>query len=362
MTAIRTALLFGGRTAEHDVSILSARSIRKAAPKERVEIIPICIARDGRFVAPQRSAAMLDGKESSDRGDAAFSFESWVRDAKPGVAFPIIHGPTGEDGTLQGYLQTIGVPYVGSGVAASAISMDKVHMKQAFAAVRLPIVDFVQVGEAEWQSERERIMRAVNNALRLPYFVKPANTGSSIGVRKVKRDVDLAAAIENAFLFDSKAVVERGLEAREVEISILGNDEPQASVLGEIVAASEFYTYEDKYADNKAQLIIPAKLPAEKTEEIRRLAITAFKAVGAAGYARVDFFVERGTNRVFVNEINTIPGFTEISMYPKLWEATEVKYSRLIEKLIELGLERWRSRYARFDTTMQWLAEARRIT
>ena len=358
---IRTVLIFGGLSAEHEVSVLSARSVAAAAPKQRLEIIPLCMARDGRFVAPERSAHILDGSDGSDLGDPSFSFESWIRTEKPDVAFPLIHGTGGEDGTLQGYLETIGIPYVGSGIAASAIGMDKGHMKSIFTVAKLPIVDFVQVLERDWRTERERITRAVNNALRLPFFVKPANGGSSVGVTKVKSEDALAAAIEKAFRFDDKALVERGVEAREIEISVLGNDAPEASLPGEIIAGGEFYDYEDKYIDNKAQLFIPAKLPKEKTEEIRRLAVAAFRAIGAAGFARVDFFLERGTNRVLINEINTVPGFTNISMYPKLWEATEIKYPRLIERLIELGVERWRGHAARQASTMKWFAEVRSL-
>jgi D-alanine-D-alanine ligase len=233
--------------------------------------------------------------------------------------------------------------------------MDKGHMKYAFGAAKLPMVDFVQVLEVEWQKERERVLRAVNNALRLPYFVKAANSGSSVGVTKVKGEGALAEAIEHAFRFDEKVLIERGIDARELEVAVLGNDAPAASVPGEIVAGREFYDYADKYVEKNAQLIVPAKLPKEKSEELRRLALAAFKAVGASGYARVDFFLERGTNRLFVNEINTIPGFTPGSLFPKLWEATELKYPRLIEKLIELGIERSKGRAARDERTMEWL-------
>jgi D-alanine-D-alanine ligase len=350
---LRTVLLFGGRSAEHEVSILSARSVAAAAPK-RIEFTPMCIARDGRFVAPERSARILAGDERSEAGDEDFSFESWIRAAQYDIVFPLIHGTGGEDGTLQGYLDILNVPYVGSGVTASAIGMDKAHMKHAFSFAKLPIVDYVPVWDHEWRNERERVSRAVTNALRLPYFVKPANCGSSVGVTKVKSDADLGKAIEAALRFDEKVLVERGVDAREVEVAILGNEDPQASVPGEIVAAGDFYDYADKYIDNRSSLIIPAKLAADKVAEFRRLAIAAFKAIGASGYARVDFFLERGTNRLFVNEINTIPGFTNISMYPKLWEATELKYSRLIERLIELGIERSRARSARAVTTMEW--------
>ncbi|HUP46432.1 MAG TPA: D-alanine--D-alanine ligase family protein [Thermoanaerobaculia bacterium] len=358
----RVALLFGGRSPEHDVSILSARSVAATASKQRLEIVPVCIARDGLFVEPHRSDAILEGRATSDGGDPAFSFETWWRNGAADVVFPLVHGIGGEDGVLQGFLEAIGAPYVGSGVTASAVSMDKAHMKHAFAAARLPVVETVPVTEAEWRNERERVTRAVANALRLPYFVKPANSGSSIGVSKVRSDRDFETAVETALRFDDKILIERGVDAREIEVSVLGNAQPEASLPGEIVPARDFYDYEDKYADGKAQLVIPAKLSKEKTEEVRRLAVAAFLAVGAAGYARVDCFLERGTNRLYVNEINTIPGFTAISMYPKLWEATELKYSRLIERLIELALERHRLRAARRDGAMEWLRGAKRIT
>lgn len=359
---LQVILLFGGRSAEHEVSILSARSVANAAPKDRIAITPVCIARDGKFVAPERSARILEGEEKSTSGDADFSFEVWSRTAEIDVVFPLIHGTGGEDGSLQGYLEMLGLPYVGSGVTASAVGMDKVHMKQAFAAAKLPMVDYVPVLEHEWRHERERVVRAVSNALRLPYFVKPANSGSSVGVKKVKNDKDLAAAIEHAFRFDEKVLVERGVDARELEVAVLGNEKPEASVPGEIVAGGEFYDYADKYVDTKSSLVIPAKLTGDRSEELRRLALAAFKAVGASGFSRVDFFLERGTNRLYVNEINTIPGFTNISMYPKLWEATELKYPRLIERLIALGIERSKGRKERGQSTMAWFEEVKAIT
>ncbi|HVT02388.1 MAG TPA: D-alanine--D-alanine ligase family protein [Thermoanaerobaculia bacterium] len=359
---LRVALLFGGRSAEHDVSILSARSIREAASEARFEIIPICIGRDGRFMPPEKSEAVLSGSAKAVTGDPGFSFEHWAREKKIDIAFPVVHGTFGEDGTLQGYLEIIGLPYVGAGVTGSAVGMDKWMMKYAFAAARLPIVDFVPVSEAEWRSDQERLQRTINNALRLPYFVKPANAGSSVGVTKVKSDEGVAAAIDKALRFDDKVLVERGIDAREVEVSVLGNDHPEASVPGEIVAGGEFYDYEDKYIDDKSSLVIPAKLSDEKSEELRKLSIAAFRAVGASGFARVDFFIERGTNRTYLNEINTIPGFTRISMYPKLWEATELKYSALIERLVDLGLERGAKRKNRFDATMKWFEEVKSLT
>jgi D-alanine-D-alanine ligase len=358
MPPIRTALLFGGRSAEHDVSILSARSVADAAPKDRVEIIPIYITRNGRFTDSETSARVLAGGKRPENAEQEFSFQTWLQEAAIDIAFPLVHGTGGEDGSLQGYLEVLNVPYVGSGVTASAVGMDKIHMKQAFAAAKLPMVDYVPVHEYEWHHERERVVRAVTNALRLPYFVKPANSGSSIGVTKVKNDLAFASAVEHALRFDEKVLVERGADAREIEVAILGNESPAVSVPGEITAGREFYDYEDKYVDDKSQLTIPAKLTPQRADEVRRLGIAAFKAIAASGFARVDFFLERGTNRLYVNEINTIPGFTRISMYPKLWEATELKYPRLIERLIALGLERSRARTARAASAMQWLSEA----
>lgn len=360
MSTTRVVLLFGGRSAEHEVSILSARSVAAAAPK-RFEIVPLCIARDGRFIAPDRSAQILAGDAGSLQGDADFSFETWSRNETIDIVFPLVHGTGGEDGTLQGYLEILQLPYVGSGVAGSATGMDKALMKQAFITAKLPIVEHIAVLEFEWRNERERVVRSINNALRLPFFVKPANSGSSVGVTKVKSEGDLAAAVEHALQFDEKILIERGVEAREIEVAVLGNEKPEASVPGEIVAGREFYDYEDKYVDTNSSLVIPARLVKEKSEELRRLAVAAFKAVGASGFARVDFFMERGTNKIFVNEINTIPGFTSISMYPKAWEATEMKYARLIERIIDLGIERSRARAAKRESTMEWLKSAKKL-
>lgn len=359
---VRVALLFGGRSAEHDVSILSARSINEAAPRQRFEVTPICVARDGKFIGPERSARILETGEKSATGEKGFSFEQWSQKEKIEVVFPIIHGTYGEDGSLQGYLEILGIPYVGSGVTGSAAGMDKWQMKYAFSAAKLPIVEHVQIAQTDWKNDAERISRTVANSIRLPYFVKPANAGSSVGVSKVKNESELADAVNKAFRFDDKVLVERGIDAREIEVSVLGNDNPEASLPGEIVAGAEFYNYEDKYIDNKSTLVIPAKLPPARIEEIRRMAIEAFKSVGASGFARVDFFLERGTDRLFLNELNTLPGFTSISMYPKLWEATELKYSKLIERLIDLGLERARIRNERFEDTMRFFDEVKSLT
>lgn len=360
---MNVCLLFGGRSAEHEVSILSARSVRDAASKDRFRIIPLCIARDGRFVPVDQSEAILSGSaRPALEGDPSFAFRHFLDEYSVDIVFPLIHGTFGEDGTLQGFLEIVGVPYVGSGVTGSAAGMDKVLMKHAFTAAKLPQVEFVALTEYDWKKDDDRFIRQVTNSLRLPYFVKPANAGSSVGVSKVKKESELEAAIELAFRFDDKVLIERGVDAREVEVSVLGNDEPEASIAGEIVTGSEFYDYNDKYVDDKSSLIIPAKLSDSQMTEIRRMAVAAFRAVGASGFARVDFFVERGTSRIYLNEINTIPGFTRISMYPKLWEATELKYPRLIERLIDLGMQRSKARAARFERAMEFLDTASSIS
>jgi D-alanine-D-alanine ligase len=337
---IRVALLFGGRSAEHDVSILSARSVAKAVVPERVTIVPICIARDGRFVEPERSARILAGEERRVTGDPYFSFDTWYRAASIDIVFPLIHGTNGEDGTLPGYLEILGVPYVGSGVTGSAVGMDKWHMKYAFAQAKLPMVEYVQLSESDWRREPERALRSIENALRLPYFVKPANAGSSVGVSKVKNGSELTTAIDKALRFDDKVLVERGVDAREIEVSVLGNDQPQASLPGEIVAGREFYDYEDKYIGTLSRSIIPSDLPESFRDEVRGLAVRAFDVLGGAGFARVDFFLERGTHRLLVNEINSLPGFTPISMFPKMWEATGLPLPKLLDRLVRSAFQR----------------------
>jgi D-alanine-D-alanine ligase len=361
-TKTKVALLFGGRSAEHEVSILSARSVWEAAPPERFDVIPLCVARDGNFLKPSASRAVLRSKGvDTAEGDPDFDVAKWFRKESIDIAFPLIHGTNGEDGRLQGYLEILDIPYVGSGVTASAVGMDKALMKQAFAAAKLPIVEFVAVTDVEWREERRKVLQAIGNSLRLPYFVKPANAGSSVGVTKVRKPDDLAAAVEHAFRFDEKILVERGIDARELEVAVLGNEHPRASVVGEIVPGAEFYDYSDKYIDAKSKLAIPAPIPAKLSDEIRSLAVAAFRAIGASGFARVDFFLDKGTKKILLNEINTIPGFTSISMYPKLWEATELKYPPLIAELIDLGIARSRERAERFKSMMSWFDEVQHL-
>jgi len=358
---LKIALLFGGRSAEHEVSVLSARSIAASTPAERFDVIPICIAKNGLFLEPERSKRVLEGKGRAEMGKASFSFEAWSRADKINVVFPIVHGTFGEDGSLQGYLEILGLPYVGSGVTASAIGMDKEMMKQSFLAAGLPCPDYSAVREADWLDDRERVTRSLRNRRRLPWFVKPACAGSSVGVSKVRDETELDAAMTLAFRFDEKVLVERAIDAREIEVAVLGNVDPNASIPGEIVPGNEFYDYEDKYVTDGADLLVPALVSDEKSAEIRQLAVAAFRAVGASGYSRVDFFLEKGTEKTWVNEINTIPGFTKISMFPRLWEATDLKYPRLIERLIDLALERHGGRAARLRSTMAFFDETRHI-
>jgi D-alanine-D-alanine ligase len=256
------------------------------------------------------------------------------------VIFPVLHGPYGEDGTVQGMLALAGIPYVGSEVLGSAVGMDKITMKAVFRAYGLPVAPYVFTTRAEWERDPAGVRRRVEQALGYPVFAKPSNMGSSVGVSKIHGPEEFAAALDLANKYDRRILIEQGLDAREFECAVLGNDQPEASVVGEVVPGNEFYDYRAKYIDDNSELIMPAQIPDGLAQEIRRLSLEAFKAVDAAGMARVDFFVERDLSKVWLNELNTIPGFTRISMYPKLWEASGVSYSELIDRLIELAMER----------------------
>ncbi len=379
-------IIFGGRSGEHEVSLLSAASVIKALDRTRFEPVAIGISKDGRWLAGPAALATLrrDARlaESGAMGALAKArdLEDGIPTARvsllpdptvggtltpaPGtspdlngawpsldVVFPVLHGPYGEDGTVQGLLELAGVPYVGAGVLGSAVSMDKIAMKDAFRAHGLPVMPYLPVTRRMWERDRERVLDALLGRLRLPVFVKPANLGSSVGISKARDRGQLAKALDLAAKFDRRLIVEEGAPVvREIECSVLGNDDPQASVLGEVIPSREFYDYHAKYIDEDSQLIVPADLPRDVTDEVRRVAIEAFMATDSAGMARVDFFVGRSDNRVILNEINTIPGFTSISMYPKLWEASGLLYQDLITRLIELALERHQDR-ARSETS-----------
>jgi D-alanine-D-alanine ligase len=342
MTRIRVVVLFGGRSVEREVSRISARTICGALDPARYEVIPFSVGRDGRFLPAAESAKLLAAGVVPERFRAAESppagaalVPAEIGPGRADVVFPIIHGTTGEDGALQGFLETLGLPYVGAGVTASAVGMDKAVFKALLRDAGIPTTRAVvlrSVGEAE---------AAVAGAgLPLPVFVKPACGGSSVGVAKVKRLEDLPPAVEAALRYDDRALVEEGIDARELECAVLGNDDPKSSIPGEIVPGHEFYDYDDKYRDDKAKLLIPAPVSDAVARTAMRLAVEVFRLCGVSGMARVDFFLDRGTDRVLVNEINTLPGFTAISMYPKLWEASGLPLPRLLDELIRLALER----------------------
>jgi len=351
----RIAVLFGGRSAEHEVSVVSARSVIDALDPERFAAVPIGIAKDGSWhlmagpPALQPGAGRLPGVEDGagtavelDRtagaGETALVGADGSREPVD-VVFPLLHGPFGEDGTIQGMLELAGIPYVGAGVLASALGMDKALQKVVLAANGIPVVPHVVVPERDWEDDPEDV-EAKAAHLGFPLFAKPAALGSSVGIAKVKRPEDLRPALEEAFRFGPKALLERSVEgAREIECGVLGNDDPVASVAGEILPSGEFYDYAAKYLDEATRLVIPADLSKPVAEEVQRLAVAAFRAIDCEGMARVDFFL-RDPDELILNEINTIPGFTEVSMYPKLWEASGVSYAELVDRLVELAVER----------------------
>ncbi len=346
----RVMVVFGGRSGEHEVSLASARAITGALRRGgRHEVVPVGITRSGRWISsgdPMRELEsglqeLPDGSTLEIPGPPAAGEKLPANLGSVDVVFPVLHGPYGEDGTIQGMLELAGVPYVGSGVLGSAVGMDKITMKKVFAHHGLPQVDWVGLTRKEWRDEPEAKIREIEGSLGYPCFVKPANLGSSVGIGRAKDDESLRAALDVAAGFDRRIIVERGVDAREIEVSVLGNEDPEVSVPGEIfLQADGFYDYDAKYVEGGMELGVPAKIPNETAEEIRRVARTAFEAVDAAGMARVDFFLERGTDELLLNEINTIPGFTPTSVYAELWAASGLPYEDLIERLISLALER----------------------
>ncbi len=352
---IRVGVIFGGRSGEHDVSLLSAQSVLAALDPQRFEAVPFCITREGRWLLPQDAARALRGEPETAPGVSLAVVPGAERRLVPtgngaatpallsrlDVVFPVLHGPNGEDGTLQGFLELCGLPYVGAGVLGSALGMDKITQKDLLTRHGLPVTDYVAVLRHQWQQDPAGTATAVAARLGLPCFVKPANLGSSVGVTKASTDQDLVEGLAAAAALDRRLICERAVaNCREIECGILGNERPEASVLGEVLPRREFYDYKAKYGERGADLVVPAELPAEVAAEVRSMALAAFRVLDCAGMARVDFFVERGSHRVLVNEVNTIPGFTATSMYPRLWEASGVSYRCLLSRLIDLALER----------------------
>ena len=386
---LRVGVLFGGRSGEHEVSLLSAASILKAIDRKKFDVVPIGITKEGRWLGAADAHGLLEG----DQAVKARDLRAGDPDATPGarllqegmptlmapqpaaastgelkrrladkssaldVVFPVLHGTFGEDGTIQGLFELAGIAYVGSGVLGSSAGMDKDVMKRLFAQAGLPIVKHVTVLRSQWEGSPRKTIVQIEAALKYPLFVKPANLGSSVGISKAHDRKELGPALDEAARYDRKLVVEQGVVgkksgARELEVAVLGNDDPTASVVGEIIPGKEFYDYEAKYLSEGSVPVIPAKLPSAEAKKIREMAIAAFRACDLAGLARVDFLMEPdGKRRIYINEVNTLPGFTQISMYPKLWEASGIKYTDLITQLIELALERHkekeRNRYSK---------------
>ena len=364
VSKLRVGVIYGGRSGEHEVSLASAAAVIKNLDPQRYQAVPIKIAKDGRWTLPSRAPTLVSAAEViAAKGEVAEEAAEAHLVAHPGadtllsidragagatvsgstidVMFPVLHGPYGEDGTVQGLLELANVPYVGCGVLASAVGMDKAAMKLVFTARGLPICDYVVVTKREWQRDERASMHHIVNRLGFPVFVKPANLGSSVGISKAKHATELRSAIELAASFDRKVIVEAAVpNAREIEVAVLGNDDPEASVVGEIVPSREFYDYQAKYIDADSTPLIPAPLTDAQAAEVRRLAIEAFKAVDGAGLARVDFLLARDSGVLYLNELNTLPGFTTIGMYSKLWAAAGIEFPALLDRLIQLALER----------------------
>ncbi len=377
---LRVGILFGGRSGEHEVSLLSAASVLKSIDREKFDVVPIGITKEGRWLAAAEAHEMLEGNggEVAQRlragdpettpgakllqegiptlmapepGHSAALDQAQGRGGKPlDVVFPVLHGTFGEDGTIQGLFELAGIAYVGSGVLGSAAGMDKDVMKRLFREARLPIVKHLTLLRAEWESSPRKSVAKIEAALKYPLFVKPANLGSSVGISKAHDRKELGPALTLASRYDRKLVIEEGVggkkaRARELEVAVLGNDSPKASVVGEIIPGKEFYDYEAKYLSEGSVPVIPARLTRAQTKQIREMAVEAFRACDLSGLARVDFLMEpSGKQRIFLNEVNTMPGFTRISMYPKLWDATGITYRSLITTLIELALERFQEK------------------
>jgi len=351
---LRVGVLFGGRSGEHEVSLISAASVIQALDPEKYEAIPIGITKDGRWLAGTAAHKMLpDILRSGERvmlsADPNVAALVPVSDSRPDalrvdVVFPVLHGTYGEDGTVQGLLDLAGLPFVGSGVLGSAVGMDKDMQKRLFLQAKLPVGDFLAVTRVAWEKSRGKVLSAIRKKFHFPVFVKPATLGSSVGMTKAHDAKELAAAMDLAAEFAQKILVERAIRGREIEVSVLGNEDPKASIPGEIVPHREFYDYAAKYLEEGTRLLIPAKLSRAQVKRFQEFAVRGFRALECLGMARVDFFLEHRTGRILLNEINTIPGFTSISMYPKLWEASGLSYRNLLDRLIELALAQHREK------------------
>ncbi len=356
---LRIGLVYGGRSGEHEVSLASAKAVMENLDRTKYEVVPIGITKNGTWLLVTESTELITTGQDADQEDSTktpiviLTADPTVRrllplradtplqdDGRLDVIFPVLHGTYGEDGTLQGLLEMANVPYVGCNVLGSALGMDKEKMKMVFSSVGLPVGKYLVYRRKQWQRDPETILNTIEEQLGYPNFVKPVNLGSSVGINKAHDRRELEHALNSAAEYDRKTIIECGIDCRELECGVLGNDEPIASVVGEIIPSNEFYDYNAKYIDNKSQIVVPADLPQTTVEEVRHQAVQAFLALDLSGLARIDFFLEKGTGKVYINEVNTLPGFTQISMYPRLWSASGVAYSDLLDRLIELAIER----------------------
>jgi D-alanine-D-alanine ligase len=344
---MRIALLYGGHSGEHEISIRSARSIY-AQLKKRHDVFPIFIDKSGAWWRVDQSPDLPSSNQKLNEqifiypGIAEPSLFTKSAQLRIDIIFPVLHGTHGEDGIIQGLLESAGIPYVGANVASSAAGMDKVIMKALFVQNELPVAPYLWFYRKRWQKEPETCMDEVENTLSYPAFVKPANLGSSVGITKAHNRAELKSGIEDAARYDLKIVVEKGINAREIECSVLGNEEPRASLPGEIIPKREFYDYVAKYIEDSTELHVPAKLPPDRIATVQEISVRAFQAIGCSGMGRVDLLMDRDSGKFYLNEINTIPGFTNISMYPKLWEVSGLSFGDLLERLLELGLQRFK--------------------
>jgi D-alanine-D-alanine ligase len=354
MTKTKLGVIFGGRSVEHEVSVVSAMEMLKAADPDRFDVVPFGVTRDGRWLTPDETQRQLDRDDppfrkrlDADVPRLIERNEIFEQLAAMDVLFPLVHGINGEDGTLQGMLEMFGLPYAGCGVAASAIGMDKGLQKHLLVEAGIDVAPYIELRDTHWQGDQRGSSLQIEQAVGYPAFIKPANGGSSVGVSKVHSREDLDGAMTAAFAIDAKVLIETAIRGREIECGVIGGDQPSASPVGEVMPAGEFYDYAAKYLEDTARLVAPAELDEETAESVQETAVEVFEAIeGGAGFARVDFFLERDGHLVF-NEINTIPGFTPISMFPRLWQLAGLTYRELISKLVDLALGRFREKEAR---------------
>lgn len=357
MGRLRIGVIYGGRSGEHEVSLMSARSVLEALDRSRYEVVEIGITLEGKWVVGEGVMQALQDRSGKGMRAAMLSEPGPARiwEIQPNgngeelhlrlfrevdVIFPVLHGTFGEDGTLQGLLEMAEVPYVGAGVLASSVAMDKALFKQLMRAHGVPVVDYMLCTRGEIAHGLEDVVRRAEAVSAYPLFAKPANLGSSVGISRCANRSDLVEGLAEAARYDRRVLIERGIDAREIEVSVLGNEKPEASIPGEVIPSREFYSYESKYIDGTSKLLIPAPIPEEKTREIQRWAVEAYRAIDGAGLSRADFLMDRKSGEVFLSELNTMPGFTTISMYPKLWEKSGLIYPELLNRLIQLALER----------------------